>query len=501
MSDTSGSTGDDDTLGRGSDDTTELEVGEDTTELEVGASTDPQQQEIEALRAQLAELQAQVGDSGRPSRHRLRGFTAVVGVVVSCLLVAGAVLGLWTSRSFLDTDGFVERAGSVIEDPEVRGALSGWLTTEVNQLIDAEEVIAEALPDEARILAAPLGGAVNDFVGNQVRAVVDSDVFAELWTGAVKVAHEAAAAVLAGDSELVDAQQDGIVISLLPVINEVLAQITSLSPEIFGETVDLPDVTVEDVPEEAAQAIGDALGVDLDEGFGTFVVYDDGSLSAAQRAVELIDNLVWLFVIAAPLAIAGTLWVSPRRRRTLLQLTVGLALTMVVLRRVVLVFQDELLDLVQRQENVGAVDAISSTFLDPLLDGARWIGVIALVIGAVAAVSGPYPWAVSLRDWVARFARGAAAAVSDRSEDADTLVWVAGHREALQLGGIVVGVLLLWVLEVSWLGFLVLAALVGAYEFAVSRLADRGDAVGGGGEDAAGDAAPDLEPAADTPAG
>jgi hypothetical protein len=210
---------------------------------------------------------------------------------------------------------------------------------------------------------------------------------------------------------------------------------------------------------------------------------------------------VWLFVIAAPLAIAGTLWVSTRRRRTLLQLTVGVALTMVLLRRLVLLFQDDLLELVQKQDNVGAVDSIASVFLDPLLDGARWVGIVALIIGAVAAVSGPYGWAVALRNGVMDFGRGTVAAVSGRAEDEDTLVWVAANREALQIGGVVVGVLLLWWLDVSWLGFLILAGLVGAFELGVARFADRGDEPGGaeaGDDPDADDASDEVVPPVET---
>jgi hypothetical protein len=474
------------------DPTTEIDVdsggSDDTTEFD--------RRELEALRAERDALQAQLDTKGSRRRFatRLRGFTAVVGVILSCLLVAGAVLGIWTSRSFLDTDGFVERAGGVVDDAEVQGALGNWVSAEIAELVDAEEVIAEALPEEASLLSAPLSGAVNGFLNDQVTSFVASDLFADLWRGAVEVAHTTVAEVLSGDSSLVDAQEEGIVINFLPAINGVLEEITSQSPEIFGRTVDLPDVTVEDVPDEAREAISDALGVDIDDDFGTFVIYDEGALSSAQQAVELVDKLVWLFVIAAPLAIAGTLWVSTRRRRTLLQLTVGVAITMVLLRRLVLLFQDDLLELVQKQENVGAVDSIASAFLDPLLDGARWVGIVALIIGAVAAVSGPYGWAVALRNGVMNFGRGTVAAVSGRAEDEDTLVWVAANREALQIGGVVVGVLLLWWLDVSWLGFLILAGLVGAFELGVARFADRGDGVGGDAD--AGDD-PDADDASD----
>ena len=171
--------------------------------------------------------------------------------------------------------------------------------------------------------------------------------------------------MLEGDTPLLEESNDRIVINLLPVINSVLAQIGEQSPDILGRSVDLPTITVDDVPDAAREAIGDALGVTLDDNFGTFTVYDDGALSSAQEAVGLADKLVWVLVVLAPLAIIATLAISPRRRRTLLQLTVGIALSMVLLRRLVFLFQKDLLDYVRIERNVPTVQATSEAFLDP----------------------------------------------------------------------------------------------------------------------------------------
>jgi len=411
-----------------------------------------------------------------PPRHRVRGILAAVGVVLSCILVLTAALGVWARRSFLKTDIFAARAGNLIDDPGVQTALAGYLSDQINQLIDPQEIFAEALPDRAQILAVPLAGAVEDFVDGKVQEFIASDTFAQLWKGAVELAHSEAIRVLRGDTPLLEESGDRIVINLLPVIDAVLARIGEASPEIFGREVDIPTVTVEDVPDEARQAIGDALGVTLDENFGTFTIYDDGALSSAQQAVKLADKLVVLLVVLAPLAVAGTLLISARRRRTLLQLMVGLAVTMVVLRRFVFLFQEQLLDLVRIDRNRPAVDATSDAFLSPLLTGALWIGVFSLVVAAVAAVTGPYAWAVRLREGTVALARSGRRAVVAKGQDEATQVWVAEHLDALRIGGGAVGVVLLWWLDVSWLGFFLLAGLLVAYELVVTRLAERAPA-------------------------
>jgi hypothetical protein len=412
-----------------------------------------------------------------PRRSRTRGVLAVVGVLLSCVLLVAAALGIWAKRSFLKTEVFADRAGNLIDDPGVQTALAGYLSDQLNLLIDAEAVLAEALPDRAALLAVPLSTAVEDFVTDKVNEFVSSSGFAELWKGAVEVAHREAVRVLEGDTPLVAESEDQIVINLLPVVNAILARIGEASPELLGRSVDLPTVTVDDVPDEAREAIGNALGRDLDDDFGTFTVYDDGALTAAQDAMALSNKAVWVLVALVPLAIALTLWASPRRRRTLLQLCIGAVVAMVVVRRIVFLFQDELLDLVRIDRNRPAVEATSDAFLGPLHDGALWIGLIALAIAAAAALTGPYSWAVSVRRRTVGTARALRSAVGERSEDEATLAWISAHQDALRLAGAAVGVLLFWWLDLSWLGFFLLAGLVALYELAVSRLTARAEPV------------------------
>ncbi|HEY5887556.1 MAG TPA: hypothetical protein VIT24_07530 [Acidimicrobiales bacterium] len=450
-----------------------MAADEDPTPVDGTASVD--EDDVADLKAERDELahEVEVLHTRKKRKGRARGVLAVIGVVLSCILLLAACLGVFARRSFLKTDNFSNRAGSLIDDPGVQSALSAYLTEQLNQLIDPREILQDALPDRAQVLAVPLAGAVEGFIGDQVSTFVASDTFARLWKEAVELAHREVVRVLEGNTPLVEESKDHIVINLLPVINGVLAQISQASPEIFGRTVNLPTVTVDDVPDAARQAIGDALGVTLDDNFGTFTVYDNGALSSAQEAVKVSDKLVWLLVVLAPLAILGTLLVSVRRRRTLLQLTVGIAVTMVLLRRLVFLFQKDLLDYVRIERNVPAVEATSNTFLDPLTTGALWLGIGALVVAAIAALTGPYGWAVRLRTGTVGLGRRVGSAVSGKAEDPATAAWVAANFDKLRIAGAVVGIVLLWWIDMSWPVFFVLVALVGAYELVLARLAER----------------------------
>ena len=216
--------------------------------------------DIEALQAERDELahEVEVLQTRARRKGRVRGVLAVVGVVLSCVLLLAACLGVFARRSFLKTGNFSNRAGGFIDDPGVQAALSAYLTDQLNQLIDPEAILQAALPDRAQILAIPLSGAVEGFVGDQVSTFVASDTFAQLWKTAVTTAHREVVRVLEGDTPLLEESNDQIVINLLPVINSVLAQIGEQSPDIFGRSVDLPTITVDDVPDAAREAIGDS---------------------------------------------------------------------------------------------------------------------------------------------------------------------------------------------------------------------------------------------------
>jgi hypothetical protein len=429
--------------------------------------------DLEDLKAERDALQAEVDALKQRKLRRTRGVLATVGVVLSCVLLLASALGIWARRSFLRTDIFSDRVGNLIDRPEVQTALSAYLSTQINELIDPEEVLTDALPDQADLLAVPLSGAIRGFITDRVDEFVRSDTFADLWKAAVEVAHRTAVRVLEGDTPNLVEGEDQVVINLLPVIDAVLADIGEQSPEIFGRTVDLPTVSVEDLPDEARERIGDALGITLDEDFGTFTVYDGGKLSAAQDAVELANKLVWLLVVLTPLVMAGTIALSARRRRTVLQLAGGVLLVMVLLRRLIARFQEDLLELVRINTNRPAVEVTTDAFLEPLRTGALWLAWIALIVLVVAAVTGPYPWAVRLRSWVGATSSRVTTTVSDRAHDEATAAWAQRNLDALRIAGGVVGIVLLWWLDLSWFGFLLVIGLVGAYEVALAALAAR----------------------------
>ena len=409
---------------------------------------------------------------------RTRGVVAVALVVVTSILFTVSVTAVWARRNALNTDRYVQTIGPVAQDVRVQRALGRYITDQAMSAIDPEELFKEALPERGQILAAPLTSALRGFVNDRVDAFLATDEFSRLWVRINEVAHERVVDVLNGDlPPSLQVQGNDVVVNVIPVVNQVLARIGEASPEIFGRTVNLPTVTVDEIPEDAIQKVESALGRDLPENFGQFTVFDASKLQQVQDTVTLVNKLVVVAVILAIVLFALTLWVSPRRRRTLLQLMVGIALGIVIVRRLGLRLEDDVVELV-KPENRDAVKVVVGAFVSSLLDATAWILGIAAVVAVVALLTGPYGWARALRRGTvsgAQAAVGAARSAINRQPDDPVVAWVGAHREVLQAGGIVVGILALLVIDLSWIGLFVLVALVIAYELVVQRLADIGE--------------------------
>ncbi|MBS1848837.1 MAG: hypothetical protein JST73_11220 [Actinobacteria bacterium] len=443
--------------------------------------------EIESMRAERDRLAAEIDRRRRGGRPRriLAGFLAVL----TCVSMFGTTLAYWANRNFLDNDVWVERTGPTIENPAVQTAMSTVLTEQVMTLADPKSLLESALPTRARVLAVPLSGAIENFVHERVTTFVASARFHQMWVALMNDAHRAAVASLRGRSgTYIDTANGTVTIDLVPVIDAILAQITSVSPEIFGRHVTLPKVTIEDLPAAARRKLSAALGVDLSDDYGTLTVYNSKSLSTLQTAIRVFDRLLPLMIgLTIGLAVA-TLAVSRQRRRSGLQLLVGGALAMVLTRRLMLRAAADILAMIPKPESNAAVSVVIHAFIDPLLAATGWVivGLAAAVV--LLVVTGPYPWMVRLRSGVAATARGAvsvttrsAGAVSDAAvglaESTSTADWIGAHAAALQWSGVTLGIIALWFFDLSWPAVVALALVIGAAELLVYRIAENAESL------------------------
>ena len=108
----------------------------------------------------------------------------------------------------------------------------------------------------------------------------------------------------------------------------------------------------------------------------------------------------------------------------------------------------------------------------------RLLILVGLAIVLLALVTGPYGWAVALRRRVVELWR-ALVEVGGRGREAGrespAVAWISEHVALLQLGGAIVAVLVLLVVDLSWVAFLIVLALLALYELVLWRLAPPSD--------------------------
>jgi hypothetical protein len=336
-------------------------------------------------------------------RRRVRDVLGTVVAIIAILGLSAGVVGVWARRALFDSDGFARHAAQVIREPAVQREVAAALTDEAMQLVDAQATLRRALPDEGALFAAPLAFAASIAVRQAVDELVASDMFADLWVSAATVAQRSALQALDGDGGLVRERNGDLTINLLPALTTVLAQVTAVPGLLDRSTI--PRLAADELPAAARERLEDAFGVDLRDDFGQFTLHDQGGFVALQRSVRIVDPMVdWLLPAGVALA-ALALWVSVRRRRTLLVLCCGVAAGMLAIRLLAVEVQDLVAGVARSPGAQAAAGAATARFVEPLRDAAAWTLCGAAVLGAVAVSSAGYPWIVAVRRGIGRAVR------------------------------------------------------------------------------------------------
>jgi hypothetical protein len=88
---------------------------------EPAMSTEPD--DVSQLRTELASLRQQLASEKQARSARTRNIVSWILVVLAVLATILALLSVWVFRTMNNTDLFVERVGSIIQQPEVSQAI------------------------------------------------------------------------------------------------------------------------------------------------------------------------------------------------------------------------------------------------------------------------------------------------------------------------------------------------------------------------------------------
>jgi hypothetical protein len=447
------------------------EVARPDTDLDERAG-----QELDRLRVEVLELRTRLDTRRRRANAvaALRRVTAAVLVAISAFALVTSVVGVWAARTTLDTDRWVATVTPLPRDPQVANAVADYATTELFAVLDVENRLRTVLPDQAAFVAGPLTGQIREAVRKTVHQVLTSDRFQRLWVEANRRAHERALAIIEGTSTVVIARGDRVEIDLLPLINQVLRELSTHLPTMFGKQLTLPDLSSGEIPDNLRTRVSDAVGVSLPTNFAQFTVYDAGQLRAIQQAVATAKRDLVLFVVSTFVLLILALLVSPNRRRTLLQLGLALIVAAVLVTAVLRRIRSEILLEVPAGTYRDGVDAALTLVFATLRERGTQLIWIGAILAALMYVIGP----ARVPAWVRRhtvaaaraggrwFVRGSRAAATHGPG------WIARHLDAVRVGGAAVAGVLALILS-SWTSLLVILGGLAVFEVVVTLIARR----------------------------
>jgi hypothetical protein len=438
------------------------------------AATEITQDELVAARA---ERDAALAKLAKVERRRVTGGRIrriVVGLLIFlvALLVPITAATAWVRHTVLNTDNYVSTVAPLASDPAVTEAVAREATNEAFAALNPQQLIASALPPRAAFLAAPISNGVKGFVQDQVANLLATPLFHQIWITANRAAHAGLLKVLNGHSQALQTTNGEVVLNLVPLLNNVLKAVQTQASSLLGKQVTLPTLTGNELPSEACAKISSALGRPLPKTCGQIPLFPADKLNQVQHAVRAFKHLVVALFIVTPLLAALALWLSRRRRRTLMQMTVGVMLGTVILRRAMFWLQNTLIN-TGKPENKAARSAIAHQVLHGFFDLSLWVLWVAFAVLVVAAVTGPYRWAVATRRWLDSTARdvwrwiriGFGHVQAGASGD-----WIPTHVEALRIGVALLAVVLILAFDLSWVGILIVLALAAVGEFWLYRV-------------------------------
>jgi hypothetical protein len=148
--------------------------------------------------------------------------------------------------------------------------------------------------------------------------------FQRWWADANRLAHSQLISVLNGDSAVVTTTGGEVVLNLVPLVNDVLHTASGPLSAMAGRAVPLHPATA--IPGSACHATGGKASSACTQ----IPLFPAAALAQPRHLYRVLVGVLWLALIITALTFAGALAASPRRRRTLLQMSVGGALTVLI---------------------------------------------------------------------------------------------------------------------------------------------------------------------------
>jgi hypothetical protein len=293
-------------------------------------------------------------------------------ILLAAIVIVVASLTLWVRRQALDTNAWTKTSASLLQDEQVRSALSVYIVDQLFTRGDVQGRLEARLPAGLQGLAAPVAAAIRGPAQNRVDTFLGRPATQEAWRQLNRRAHQQLLAILEGHP------RDNLSTTNGEVVLDLRPFVVAAGGEI---------------------GLGQKLDAALPPDAGQVTILKSDQLKNAQRGVKAVKALSWLFGIVAFGLWALALWLAAGWRRVALR-GIGASL---LLSGLLLLF-------VRQAAGNYVVDALTTPgttrdaghrvwlLASTLLADIGWAGVlygVAVLIGTTLA--GPSRYAVAAR--------------------------------------------------------------------------------------------------------
>jgi hypothetical protein len=374
-------------------------------------------------------------EKGKTRRgHMPRRISAWVLVVLASILIPVSVISVWAIRTVTNTDQYVETMAPLARNPVIVQSLATRATDALFSTNVVKDRVTAALPKKAKPLVAPVVSEVKSYVHGLALKVFESPKFGQLWDLLNRHSHDAVIDILTGkQTPLQEKLGKGgkIALNLSPALNNLIDQANAHGVTLFN-------------PIKAASNQG-----------LSFTVVSKQQVSKFSGLFNLIVKLKWVIPVVALVLAILALVLAVERRKTLLRLSVGVALmTLVLLAGYSLGRVTFLNQAVSGGFKSEGAAAVFDTVLRYLKADLRWTLLASVLVALGAWLAGPARYAVWIRGttvkgvrWVGAQAHelssGAGRAAAESSRVRRSAGWVLEHLNGMRILGVIVAGLFL----------------------------------------------------------
>jgi len=381
----------------------------------VADDTEQLKAEIERLKAENAALVAEP-----PKQTFWRNASASVLILIGVLLVAMSISALWLNRTMMDEERFVGTFAPLAQNVAIQDWVAKSSTDAIFANVDIEGYVKQALeplPPQAAMLAAPITGAVQNFITEAATKIVRSPQFPVVWEKTLRLTHKAFIAAVSDKSTGVITKQGGV----------VTLDVTLLVDEIKQALVD--------------KGLGFVQNINLPISTSQVTLVDSQTLADFALAVQALNAMALVLPFLALALLSGGVAVAANRRKAVLWMGVGiLTLTIIPVQALYLgqiPFTQAMLELAN-MPSAAATAAYDIIFVN-LIRANQLASVIGLVFVIGAIFAGPSAWATALRN-------GLRHGLTNIGPDWDFGVvgeWIHKHESGMRTTGIIAAVIML----------------------------------------------------------